>query len=104
MPAAVLLATTAPLGIAKPVLAAPAVAAVGYIAGLVLTDAVLAGRDTALPERSVSCRLQIAAHRVLRPLAFRWGHLTEQRRQRLSRGSAGRSVASAPTPSGAVTR
>jgi GT2 family glycosyltransferase len=82
MPAAVLLACTSPLGLVKPAAATPAVAAVSFIGALFVGDAVLAGRDNPLPEQTLRCRGQIATHRLLRPLAFRWGHFTERRARR----------------------
>jgi hypothetical protein len=72
---AALVALTAPLAIAKPRAAAPAAAAVAYVGGLFVTDAVLAGAERRRAERGIHFRTGVALFRILRPLAFRWGHL-----------------------------
>ena len=71
-------ALTVPLGLVRRSAALPAVSGLAYAAGLFGLDAYLSGRDNPLPQPTISCRARIAAHRVLRPLAFRWGHFREQ--------------------------
>jgi hypothetical protein len=77
LPAAVLLTATAPLGLFRGSAMLPALAGVGYVAGLFGVDLCLSGSDNPLPEPTLACRASIATHRLLRPLAFRWGHLSQ---------------------------
>jgi O-antigen biosynthesis protein len=86
MPAAALLLSTAPVAVAGRRSGLPALGAGAFVAALLAVDMVLAADGGRLPERSLRCRADIALHRVLRPLAFRWGHLEQRLAQR--RGAA----------------
>lgn len=76
LPPAGVLLLTAPLALARRKLAAPALAASAYYALLFAVDIARAGEGRRRADRTLSIRAQAAAFRILRPLAFRWGHLT----------------------------
>lgn len=95
MPAAVLVACTAPLGLVRPKLTAPAMGAALFVAALFSTDVVIAGLGGQPPERGLRCQVRVASHRLLRPLAFRWGHWSEQQRLRSPASAEARSRTSA---------
>jgi hypothetical protein len=76
VPLATLLALTAPAALARRVLVAPAEVALAYVATLFAIDVVLAGEGRRRSERTLGIRTSVAAFRLLRPLAFRWGHLS----------------------------
>jgi hypothetical protein len=82
MPAAIALGWTAPLGLLRRKLVAPAATAAGFAAALFVVDAVLAGRGRRRSERTLALRTQVALFRMLRPLAFRWGHVRGRREAR----------------------
>jgi hypothetical protein len=75
MPLAVGLALTAPLGLVRRRLATPALAAAVFTASLFATDMRLAAEGRRRPDRTLGFIARVAAFRLLRPLAFRWGHL-----------------------------
>lgn len=75
MPAAALLAATGPLALVQRRLGMPAACASALVAALFVIDVVAAGRDRTRAERKLALTARIAAFRLLRPLAFRWGHL-----------------------------
>jgi hypothetical protein len=79
MPVAALLLCTAPLGLAKRRAAAPAATAGAYVSALFVIDALRAGVGRRRSQRTVRFRTGVAVLRVLRPLAFRWGHLNGRR-------------------------
>jgi hypothetical protein len=76
MPAALVAGLTAPLAVVRRRLAAPAAAGAVFAATLFAIDLVLAGRGRRRAERALSARAGVAGFRLLRPLAFRWGHIT----------------------------
>lgn len=76
VPAATVLMVTAPLGFLRRNLAAPAAAASTFAVALVAIDVRLAGYGRRRSERTLALRARVALFRVLRPLAFRWGHLS----------------------------
>jgi hypothetical protein len=76
MPVAAALVASAPLGLFNRKLLAPAAAAVSYVAALFWLDFHAARFGRRRSERTVAFRTQVAAYRILRPLAFRWGHAT----------------------------
>jgi O-antigen biosynthesis protein len=75
MPVAVALGLTAPAGLVRRKFAAPAAAAAAFVGALFATDVALAGQGRRRSEKSLMFSAQAAAFRVLRPLAFRSGHL-----------------------------
>jgi hypothetical protein len=81
MPAAVILGSTTPLALARAKLAAPAIAASVFAGALFAIDVVLAGEGRSGSERRLGWRVRIAAFQLLRPLAFRYGHLRGLRDQ-----------------------
>jgi hypothetical protein len=80
VPVAVLLVLTAPLGLLRRKFAAPAAGATAFLGALFAIDVALAGVGRRRTERALSLTLRVAGFRVLRPVAFRWGHLTGRRR------------------------
>jgi GT2 family glycosyltransferase len=82
MPVAAVLVCTAPLALVRRALAAPAVAAAGFVATLFAADVVTSGSGADRSRRTVTFRTRIAAFRLLRPLAFRWGHVMGRREAR----------------------
>jgi glycosyltransferase involved in cell wall biosynthesis len=77
IPAAIVLGFTAPLGLARRRLAVPALFAGAFVGALFGIDVLAAGEERRRSERTLAFRASVAACRLLRPLAFRWGHLTE---------------------------
>jgi GT2 family glycosyltransferase len=75
MPLAFGLAFTGPLGLAHRTLAAPAAAAGACTAALFAIDVRLAAEGRRRSERTLGFTARVALFRLLRPLAFRWGHL-----------------------------
>jgi GT2 family glycosyltransferase len=84
MPAAMLLSLTAPLALRRRRWGAPAALAAAHAAALFALDVRLAGEDLPRAERRLRFTAAAAAHRLVRPLAFRWGHLTGWRELRAS--------------------
>jgi hypothetical protein len=76
VPAGLMLTITAPLGLVRRRLAAPAVGAMVLLSALFAIDVLRAGEGSRRSERTPGFRARIAMFRLLRPLAFRWGHLT----------------------------
>jgi GT2 family glycosyltransferase len=77
VPQTLVVCATAPLGLIRPKLAAPALVATICVGALLVIDIVAAGKDCARFERRLGIRASIAVFSLLRPLAFRWGHLRE---------------------------
>jgi hypothetical protein len=75
MPVGAVLVCAAPLGLVRPKLAVPAAAATAFVGALFAIDVVAAGRGRRRAERTLRLRAEAATFRLLRPLAFRWGHL-----------------------------
>jgi glycosyltransferase involved in cell wall biosynthesis len=75
VPAAAALASTAPLALARRRLAAPAVAASIFLSTLFLIDVLVCEHGRRRAQLELGFRARLAAFRLLRPLAFRWGHL-----------------------------
>jgi glycosyltransferase involved in cell wall biosynthesis len=82
MPVAIALTCTAPLGLVRRRLAAPSVAATAFVGALFLIDVAVAGAGRRRRDRTLGLRVGAAAFQLLRPLAFRWGHLTGWLEQR----------------------
>jgi glycosyltransferase involved in cell wall biosynthesis len=82
VPAAVALGLTAPLGLLRRTLAAPAITSMAFLVALFTIDLLGAGEGRRRSERKLDFRARIAVARLLRPLAFRWGHLAGWRELR----------------------
>jgi GT2 family glycosyltransferase len=82
MPVAVVLVCAAPLGLVRPKLAVPTAAAAAFVGALFTIDVVAAGRGRRRAQRMLRLRVAAATFRLLRPLAFRWGHLDGWRDRR----------------------
>jgi glycosyltransferase involved in cell wall biosynthesis len=89
VPPAIALVATAPLGVARRILIAPAAVAGAYLACLFGIDVVLAARDLQRHPRRPVTAVQIAALQLLRPLAFVWGTLSQAARLRLRQARPG---------------
>jgi hypothetical protein len=76
MPVAVLVSLTAPLGLMRRKLAVPTALAIAFGGALFAIDVALAGEGRRRSERTLGFRTGVATFRLLRPLAFRWGHLS----------------------------
>ena len=101
IPAALALGSTAPLALVRRRLAAPATAAAAFIAALLVIDVLWAREDRRHSDRGLRVSSEIALFRLLRPLAFRWGHLTGACELRRAAGSASTTPAfGAGTPRG----
>jgi hypothetical protein len=87
MPVAIVVCFTAPLALVRRKLGAPAGVATGFIGTLFAIDLLLAGHDRRRSQRKLGFRAGVATFRLLRPLAFRWGHL-RGRRESLRNSSA----------------
>jgi hypothetical protein len=74
MPVAVVLVCASPIGLVRPKVAVPASAATAFVAALFMVDVMAAGRGRRRSARTLPLRLEMATFRLLRPLAFRWGH------------------------------
>jgi GT2 family glycosyltransferase len=77
VPIAVVVATTAPFGLRRRMLAMPAAGAGAALGLLFAADTALAGAGSKLPDPQFASRLHVAVCRLGRPLAFRWGRWTE---------------------------
>lgn len=75
VPATLAIMLTAPLALKRRGLGVPAAAAGAYLGGLFAMDVHLAGKGRRRSDRGLALRCRVAALRLLRPLAFRWGHL-----------------------------
>jgi hypothetical protein len=75
MPVAIVVCFTSPLALVRRKLGAPAGVATGFIGTLFAIDVLLAGDDRRRSQRTLGFRARAATFRLLRPLAFRWGHL-----------------------------
>ena len=75
LPVALSFGLTAPVGLVRRKLAAPALAAAAFVAILFAMDVALAGQGRRRSEKSLTFRARTSTFRMLRPLAFRWGHL-----------------------------
>jgi hypothetical protein len=76
MPATLVLGLTAPLGLVRRRWAAPAAGGALLAATLFAIDLALAGQGRRRSDRALGVRARQAGFRLLRPLAFRWGHVT----------------------------
>jgi cellulose synthase/poly-beta-1,6-N-acetylglucosamine synthase-like glycosyltransferase len=77
IPAAMALIATAPLGLERRILMAPAAAGVAWLALLFGVDVALAIRDLQWHPRRPLTAMHVAALQVLRPPAFVWPMLTQ---------------------------
>jgi GT2 family glycosyltransferase len=82
VPAALALCLTGPFALVRRRLAVPAVGGTAFLGALFVIDAVRAGTARRSSERTLGFRVGVAAFRLLRPLAFRWGHLRGRRELR----------------------
>ncbi|MBV9839059.1 MAG: glycosyltransferase [Solirubrobacterales bacterium] len=89
LPVALALCAAAPFGLVRRKLAVPSVAAAAFMGALFSIDFARAGQSSRRSERGFAFRSGIAAFRLLRPLAFRWGHARGS--WNLRRGTPGRS-------------
>jgi glycosyltransferase involved in cell wall biosynthesis len=85
IPFGVAVVATAPLGLARRMLATPAAMAAALLTGLFCVDAALAMRDLQRRPRRLLTAVQIAAYQLLRPPAFVWGTVTQAASLRLRR-------------------
>ena len=74
IPAACVVCSTTPLGLLRRPLAVPGASAAAVLALIFASDVARAGSGRS-SQRSLSFRVRVAAFRLIRPLAFRWGHL-----------------------------
>jgi cellulose synthase/poly-beta-1,6-N-acetylglucosamine synthase-like glycosyltransferase len=79
VPLAVGLLFTLPLVLASPFLSLPAIAAMAFLAALVVVDAVRAAPPRGLSTRRVRFRLGVALHHLLQPLVRAWGRSRHRR-------------------------
>jgi hypothetical protein len=82
VPVAFVLVLSAPVALVNRKLAAPAMAASAFLVTLLAIDVGTAGRGRRRADRGLEVRATAAGFRVLRPLAFRWGHVRARWEQR----------------------
>jgi hypothetical protein len=83
IPTAMALIATAPLGLMRRILIAPAAAGAAWLGLLFGIDVALTIRDLQWHPRRPRTAMQVAALQVLRPAAFVWAMVTEAARLRL---------------------